>query len=129
METVCATCTGLQKHLEEPQQNLGTAPPSSVRWANTTLPHLRTSSGSCRGCALLLQGILLHHGRFASIKEDQIKVIAETLHSARTCASQDHLSVELRWKGHEDECDEMSDHEHEEGYPDLKLEFFTDQGM
>jgi hypothetical protein len=129
MESVCATCTGLQKHLKGPHQNHGAPLPSSVRWVNTTLPHLRVSSGSCRACALLLQGILLHHGRFASIKEDQIKIIAETLHSARTGDAQDHLSVELRWEDHEDECDNMSDHEHDEGYPDLKLEFFTDQGV
>lgn len=128
METACATCTGLQKNLKKPHQDHGAEPPGSVRWVNTTLPHLRASSGSCRGCALLLQGILLHHGRFASIKEDQIRVAAETIHSV-TNASQDHLSVEIRWKNQTDDCDEMSDHDHEEGYPDLKLEFFTDEGV
>ncbi|KAL5378195.1 hypothetical protein DPSP01_009306 [Paraphaeosphaeria sporulosa] len=126
METACATCTGLQQHLEKPHQDHESEPPNCVRWVNTTLPHLRASSGGCRSCALLLQGILLHHGRFASIKEDRIRVTAETLHST-TNASQDHLSVELQWNSHEDDCDEMSDHEHEECYPDLKLEFFTDQ--
>lgn len=128
MDAACTTCTGLQKHLKEPHQDHDTESSRSVRWVNTTLPHLRTSSASCRACALLLQGILLHHGRFASIKEDEIKVVAESIYSDQPHASQDHLSVELRWNKIQDECDTMSDHEHDEDYPDLKLELFTGQG-
>lgn len=128
METVCATCTGLQKHLKIPLQDHNAHAPSLVRWVNTTLPHLRASAANCRGCALLLQGILLHHGRFAGIKEDQVKITADTFQSEPN-ASQDHLSVQLRWREYEHDCDDMSDHDHEESYPDLKLEYFTDQGV
>ncbi|KAJ4366188.1 hypothetical protein N0V83_007823 [Neocucurbitaria cava] len=40
---------------------------------------------------------------------------------------QDHLSVEVRWKeqGDHNACQD-DEHEHITGYPDLKLEFFTD---
>ncbi|KAF1974207.1 HET-domain-containing protein [Bimuria novae-zelandiae CBS 107.79] len=124
---VCATCTGLQKHLKDPAQDIATGT-SSVRWMNATLAHLRASSGGCRACALILNGVLLYHGRFATVKEDKIKVIAESFHSDRTKTLQEHLSVEIRWQEHQDECGDSDDeHEHEESYPDLKLEFFADE--
>ncbi|KAJ4292692.1 hypothetical protein N0V90_009355 [Kalmusia sp. IMI 367209] len=126
MEEVCATCTGLQKHLKHPDRNPDTAS-GAVRWVDTDLSRLRLSSGSCRACALLLQGILLHHSRFASVREDDISIIAKSFHSGRPEKAQDHLSVELRWEECQDDCCEEDDHEHHEGYPDLKLEFFTDE--
>jgi hypothetical protein len=76
---------------------------------------------------LLLQGILLHHDRFAGIKEEVVRVFAESFPSSgvRKSDGQDHLSVGIRWKGHGDESN-GNEHEPEEGYPDLKLEFYTD---
>lgn len=126
--SVCATCTGLQRHLREPDRDRTAESPSTVRWVTTTLPQLRISSKECRACALILQGILLHRGLFATIKEDRVRVIAETFYSVRSKTSQDHLSVEVRWKEQLDECDDTDDHDHEEICPDLKLEFYTDDG-
>ena len=127
MMPVCTLCSGLQKPLKGPGQYGQTDSLSSIRWVDTTLQQLRASSGACRACALLLNGVLFYHGRFATVKENQIRVIAETFQSAHSKTSQDHLSVEVRWKQHEEQCDDADDHEHDEGYPDLKLELFTDE--
>jgi hypothetical protein len=85
---------------------------------------------------LLLQGILLHHDRFAGVTENNIRITAESFNPSADVQgsnTQDHLSVEVRWSElGDDSCDGEGDqhmHEYEEGYPDLKLEFFTDQGM
>jgi hypothetical protein len=124
MVSVCAVCHGLQKHLHglDGAQENGT---DSLLWINTSLATLRTNS-SCRACALLLNGILLHHDRFAGVNEDSVRVKAESFNK-----QQQHLSVELRWKDRTDDHDECQDdeHEHSAGSADLKLEFFTDGGM
>jgi hypothetical protein len=129
MVSVCGTCQGLQKHLgalERPQETDS----DTLQWANTTLPSLRTSGSSCRACALILNGVLLHHERFATVNEDTIQVKAESFVSKPGRIFQDHLSVEVRWKEHDTQHDECQDDQHEHvGYPDLKLEFFTDGGM
>lgn len=129
MVSVCATCKGLQKHLRglDGSQEAET---EKSQWIDATLPVLRTSAGGgCRACALVLNGILLHHDRFAGQKEDRVKIKAESFNPRRDKSPQDHLSVEVRWKEH-DESGESPDDEHEQapGYPDLKLEFFTDGG-
>lgn len=117
---VCKTCKGLQE----------SDPASSVEWVNTGLPSLRQSStGGCRACTLLLQGILLHHDRFAGVKEESIHVVAQSFDPTSGKNAQDHLSVEVRWKEAGDGCCAAGEHKHDDGYPDLKLEFFTDQGM
>jgi hypothetical protein len=72
-----------------------------------------------------LQGILLHHDRFAGEKEEEVKIIAESFPSAKS--TQQHLSVELRWKHHDHGCCDDDADDHEDGYPDLKLEYFRDQ--
>lgn len=129
MVSVCATCKGLQKHLHglNGGQDSGT---ESLVWVNTTLPNLRSSSSTCRACALLVNGILLHHDRFAAIHEDRVRVTAETFNSKLGGNLQDHLSVELRWKESEDpEGCQDDDHEHVASNADLKLDFFTDEGM
>lgn len=133
MVSVCTTCKGLQKHLKALDGAPDADAPNAVQWVNTTLPSLRRSSGTgCRACALLLQGILLHHDRFAGIagaREESIKVIAESFPSSSVKDAQDHLSVEVRWSDPGDKrCDDAA-HDYDEGYPDLKLEFFTDQGQ
>jgi hypothetical protein len=129
MVSVCATCKGLQKHLHglDGAQENGT---DSLLWVNTTLPNLRSSSSACRACALLLNGILLHHDRFASVNEERVRVKAESFTPRSAKNSQEHLSVELRWKesNDHDECQD-DDHEHTAVNADLKLEFFTDGGM
>lgn len=128
MVSVCGTCQGLQKHLkalESPQETEN----DNLQWVNTALPSLRVSASNCRACALLVNGILLHHERFAGVKEDSICVKAESFASKPPRSFQDHLSVELRWKEQDAQHDECQDDQHEHaGYPDLKLEFFTDGG-
>ncbi len=127
MVSVCATCKSLQKHLygvDSAQENGS----DSLVWVDTTLPNLRSRSNACRACALLLNGVLLHHDRFATINEDNIRVRAETFKPKPEKPPQDHLSVELRWKDDDDQ-DDCHDHEHAAGHADLKLEFFTDGGM
>ena len=123
MVSVCAMCHGLQKHLHglDGAQENGT---DSLLWINTSLTNLRSSASACtRACALLLNGILLHHDRFAGVNEDSVRVKAESF------KKQGHLSVELRWKESDDhdECQD-DEHEHSAGSADLKLEFFTDGG-
>ncbi|ORY16630.1 heterokaryon incompatibility protein-domain-containing protein [Clohesyomyces aquaticus] len=131
MVSVCTTCKGLQKHL----QALDTGIPDThsaqrLHWVNTTLPGLRRSThGGCRACATLLQGILLHHDRFAGEQEDHIRISAESFIGPGAPSDRDaqnHLSVEVRWKDPGGECGNGDEHEHDDGYPDLKLEFFTD---
>jgi hypothetical protein len=128
MVSVCGTCQGLQKHLitlERPQETDS----DTLQWANTTLPSLRTSGAHCRACALMLNGLLLHHDRFANVSEDNIRIRAESFASKPGRTFQDHLSVEVRWKEQETQHDECLEDPHEHiGYPDLKLEFFTDGG-
>lgn len=143
MVSVCATCKGLQLHLRSLDGTFQDSSSSSLIWVNTTLPNLRRSTivGGCRACALILQGILLHHDRFAGVKEDIIRIKAESFTTSdgnHQNSNQGHLSVEVRWKDvhlpqedgdHGDEDDHMDDsdrHDHDEGYPDLKLEYFTD---
>ncbi|KAH7080085.1 heterokaryon incompatibility protein-domain-containing protein [Paraphoma chrysanthemicola] len=129
MVSVCGTCQGLQKHLkalEAPQETDN----DTVQWVNASLPSLRASGGNCRACALLLNGVLLHHERFSGVREDKIRVKAESFSSKPGRNFQDHLSVEIRWKEEDAHHDECQDNEHEHaGYPDLKLEFFTDEGQ
>jgi hypothetical protein len=130
MVSVCGTCQGLQKHLRalEVQQDIENG---NLPWVNTSLQNLRISGANCRACALLLNGVLLHHDRLAGFKEDRIRIKAETFPTKPGQPFQDHLSVEVRWKEqeedvHHDGCQE-DQHQHD-GYPDLKLEFFTDGG-
>lgn len=128
MVSICDTCHGLQRHLkalENPQETES----DTLQWVNTSLPQLRTSASNCRACALLLNGVLLHHERFAGVKEDTVRLKAESFASKPGRTFQDHLSVEVRWKEQEAHHDECQDDRHEhEGYPDLKLEFFSDGG-
>lgn len=127
---VCTCCKGLQKHIQGLDFTQGTDP-QSVRILHTTLPALRTSSTGCRACALLLNGILLHHDKFKNQKEEDVWITAYSFTGIPGKAAQDHLSVEIRWKPSEDqdECqDDEHDLEHTNGYPDLKLEYFTDGG-
>jgi len=128
MVSVCATCKGLQKHLHgESAQENGS---ESLVWVDTTLPKLRSRSTACRACALLLNGVLLHHDRFANINEDNVRITAESFKPKTGKTPQEHLSVELRWKDNDDQDDSHEDdHEPPTGHPDLKLEFFTDGGM
>jgi hypothetical protein len=130
MVSVCGTCQGLQKHLKalEVRQEIENG---NLLWVNTTLQNLRTSGSICRACALLLNGVLLHHDRLTGIREEKVRIKAENFPSKPGQTFQDHLSVEVRWKeqeedAHHDEC-QADQHEHN-GYPDLKLEFFTDGG-
>ncbi|CAN9326770.1 unnamed protein product [Alternaria sp. RS040] len=125
MVSVCATCKGLQKHLHgESAQENGS---ESLVWVDTTLPKLRSRSTACRACALLLNGVLLHHDRFANINEDNVRITAESFKPKTGKTPQEHLSVELRWKDNDDQDDSHEDdHEHATGHADLKLEFFTD---
>jgi len=128
MVSVCGTCQGLQKHLKA-LENQKETENDTLQWVNTSLPSLRASASNCRACALLLNGILLHHERFAGINEHKIRVKAESFTSKPGRTFQDHLSVELRWKEQDAHHDECQDDQHEHvGYPDLKLEFFTDRG-
>jgi hypothetical protein len=127
MVSVCATCKGLEKHVRSPDGTQDTDA-GSLLWINTSLPALRTSAAGCRACTLLLQGILLHHYRFAGIDEASMRITAETFQPTAGLSLQDHLSVDVRWQEQDahDECQDDGD-EHA-GYPDLKLEFFTDGG-
>jgi hypothetical protein len=127
MVSICETCQDLQKHpkaLETPQA----IDHDTLQLVNTSLPTLRTSATNCKACALLLNGILLHHGRFAGIEEKIIRIRAESFASIGR-ANQDHLSVEVRWKEQGTHNYDYGDDQHEHiGYPDLKLEYFTDGG-
>jgi hypothetical protein len=130
MVSVCGTCQGLQKHLKPLEVHHETEN-DTLLWVSTSLPSLRTSGASCRACALLLNGVLLHHERLAGIKEEDIHIKAESFPSKPGQTFQDHLSVEVRWKQQDREMhdDEGQDDQHDHsGYPDLKLEFFTDGG-
>ena len=130
MVSVCTTCKGLQKHLSASGNSKDSDKPSVLQWVNaSTLPTLRRSTaGGCRACALVLQGILLHHDRFAGVEEENIRISVQSYQSSPVEKAQDHLSVDVRWNEEPDEsCDETA-HDHEVGYPDLKLEFFTDDG-
>ncbi|KAE8834196.1 hypothetical protein HRS9122_08276 [Pyrenophora teres f. teres] len=123
MVSVCVTCKGLQKNhlgLDGAQGNVT----RSSLWVDTTLPNLRLRSTSCRACALLLNGILLHHDRFASVQENRIRVTAGPFHQKPEKGSQGPLSVELWWQDSDDQDGE--EHLHAAGHADLKLEFFTD---
>lgn len=124
---ICATCKGLRKH---PQAFGGVQEKEAgvLQWVDTSLPDLRASAIGCRACAVLLQGILLHHDRFANVKENDIWITAESFNPAPGRSSQDHLSVEARWKKqHNDDGHETDELDHA-GWPNLKLEFFTDGG-
>ncbi|KAF9692213.1 hypothetical protein EKO04_009960 [Ascochyta lentis] len=122
---VCATCKGLQKHLELLEDVEQTAA-GTLHFVDTSLPNLRASATSCRACALLLQGILLHHDRFTNVKENAIRITAEAFKSVQGRRSQDHLSVEARWNEQHDDDDHGDDNHSHAGWPNLKLEFFTD---
>ncbi|KAF2471007.1 HET-domain-containing protein [Lindgomyces ingoldianus] len=131
MVSVCTTCKGLQKHLQALGSGIQETNSASLRWLSTTLPSLRCSTNEgCRACATLLQGILLHHDRFVGVKEERIRISAESFHQSGSTPSrqdtQDHLSVEVRWKEPGDDCYDGDEHGHDQVYPDLKLEFFTD---
>lgn len=129
MVSVCATCKGLQKHLSPFNNGSESDELGVVQWVNATLPRLRQStSGGCRACALVLQGILLHHDRFKGVEEERVRIVAHSYRSSPSEKAQDHLSVDVRWKEQPDESCEETAHEHEDGYPDLRLEFFTDGG-
>lgn len=129
MVSVCGTCQGLQKHLKA-LENAQETDSDTLQWVNTSLSSLRAAGNNCRACALLLNGILLHHERFVCIDEKRIQVRAESFASSPGRTFQDHLSVEIRWKEHQDaDHDDCQDDQHEHvGHPDLKLEFFTDGG-
>jgi hypothetical protein len=129
MVSICATCKSLQRQLNAPNDDQDSSSPTVLQCANTTLPGLRRSAGGCRACALLLQGILLHHDRYPGVEEENIRIVAESYRSSPSEKAQDHLSVDLRWQRQDDESCEETAHEHEDGYPDLRLEFFTDGGM
>lgn len=121
---VCATCKGLQTHLKA----LDGANAGAIQLVNTSLPDLRASAAGCRACTLLLQGLLLHHDRFRNVKEDNIWITAESFKSIPGRISQDHLSLEARWKhSRDDDGGEDDEHGHA-SWPNLKLEFFTDGG-
>lgn len=129
MVSVCGTCKGLQKHLK-PGDASQELEPDTVQWVNTSLANLRSSASNCRACALLLNGILLHHERFAGFKEDRITIKVENFATKPGRTSQSHLSVELRWRELDAQHDECQDDPHDQtGYPDLKLEYFTSGGM
>lgn len=127
--SICATCGNLRARGEALGGDEERDGDTAVRLVDATLAQLRLSSGGCRACAVLLNGVLFYHNRFATIKEEDIKITAETFPSK---ALQDHLSVDVRWKFHDEESGHMDvedggDDEHKESYPDLRLEFFTDE--
>ena len=123
---VCGTCKGLQKQFNA--ANGAQQTEATAHLVDASLPDLRASASNCRACALLLQGILLHHDRFRDVKEDGIQITANSFTSTSGNNSQGHLSVEARWKEqYEDDDQEDDEHEHT-GWPNLKLEFFTDRG-
>lgn len=124
---VCVTCKGLQKHLKT-VDGVQETEAGALKLVDASLPDLRASATDCRACALLLQGILLHHDRFRDVKENDIHITAESYRSVPGRSSQDHLSVEARWQDPYDD-DVLEDDEHgRTGWPNLKLEFFTDGG-
>ncbi|KAF1926229.1 HET-domain-containing protein [Didymella exigua CBS 183.55] len=117
---VCVTCKGLQKHLKA-VGGVQETEAGALKWIDSSLPDLRASAANCRACALLLQGILLHHDRFRDVKENVIHITAQSYK-----APQDHLSVEAWWHdSRDDDVQEEDEHGHT-GWPNLKLEFFTD---
>ena len=125
---VCATCKGLQKHLKA-IVGASEAETGALKLLDASLPDLRASAAGCRACALLLQGILLHHDRFKDVKENDIRITAESFKSIPGRGSYDHLSVEARWKEQHGDDEHEDDDEHgNAGWPNLKLEFFTDGG-
>ena len=124
---VCATCKGLQGHLKAPDGGKETEAGAS-QLVDTSLPDLRSSAASCRACALLLQGILLHYDQFKNVKENDIRITAESFQPVQGRSSQDHLSVEARWKEQHEHDDYEDDEYVYAGWPNLKLEFFTDGG-
>jgi len=127
MLSVCDTCQGLQKHPKALESSQDTDN-DTLELVNTSLPNLRTSATNCKACTLLVNGILLHHGRFSGIEEERIRIRAESFASIGR-ANQDHLSVEVRWKEQFTHNYDREDDQHEHvGYPDLKLEYFTDGG-
>ncbi|KAF3002648.1 hypothetical protein E8E13_009340 [Curvularia kusanoi] len=121
---VCGTCKGLQKHIKSVDEHQ--EPEATTHLVDTSLPNLRASATNCRACALLLQGILLHHDRFKNVKEDGIRITANSLTSTAEHAYQDHLSVEARWNEQQEDFDQEDDDHEYSGCPNLKLEFFTD---
>jgi len=123
MSSACVSCNGLQKHL---LGNTQVSQNGSLQWVNTSLPRLRASAENCPACKLLLNGILFHHERVANIKESRIRIRAESFPSAPGRISQDHLSLELRWREEDQHVDENYEEDEYEAYPDLKLEYFTD---
>ncbi|OCL11897.1 HET-domain-containing protein [Glonium stellatum] len=125
MVSICKTCRGLQKSQRTPEGGASGA----LQWFNTTLPLLRRSAtAGCRGCALILQGILLHHDRFIGVSEERLKISAESfLPGPDKQSVQAHLSVELRWKSREDIEPDTLELDYEEKYPDLKLEFYAEK--
>jgi hypothetical protein len=127
MVSVCKICRGLQKSQRMPEGGASGA----LHWFSTTLPVLRRSAtAGCRGCALILQGVLLHHDRFVGLNEDRLKISAESFVPGPDRQSvQSHLSVELRWKSREDAEADAPELDYEEKYPDLKLEFYAEKGM
>lgn len=126
---VCVTCKGLQKHLKA-VDGVQETEAGALKLVEASLPDLRASAANCRACALLLQGILLHHDRFRDVKENDIRITAESFKTIPGRSSQDHLSVEARWQDpQDDDAQEEDEHEHgHAGWPNLKLEFFTDGG-
>lgn len=124
---VCTTCKGLQKHWK-PEGIARETEAGALHLVDTTLPALRSSATGCRACGLLLQGILLHHDRFKNVKENDISVTADSFRSEPERNSQDHLSVEARWKEQHDDDEHEHDEQGHAGWPNLKLEFFTDGG-
>lgn len=123
---VCTTCKGLQKH-QKAVDGVQETEAGALKLVDTSLPDLRASAANCRACALLLQGVLLHHDRFRNVKESDICITAESYKSIPGHSSQDHLSVEARWQDPHDD-DVQGEDEHGHGWPNLKLEFFTDGG-
>lgn len=123
MALTCATCQGLQKHLQVFEERDQADRLAAIQWVNTTLPSLRQSSTHCRACALLLQAILLHHSRFSGVEEENIDIVVESFESSAVETAQDHLSIEVTWKS----ASSSPDAGNEEAYPDLKLELYTDQ--
>ncbi|KAF2627522.1 HET-domain-containing protein [Macroventuria anomochaeta] len=123
---VCATCKGLQKHLKT-LDGVQKTETGALQLVDASLLDIRASATGCRACALLLQGILLHHDRFKNVKESDTRITAESFESVQGRNSQDHLSVEARWKEQHDDDEQENDEHGHAGWPNLKLEFFTDE--
>src|SRR5690242_8248111 len=124
---VCTTCKGLQKHLQ-PVDDAQKTEAGALHLVDTSLPELRGSAAGCRACGLLLQGILLHHDHFHHVKETSMRITAESFRPSPERSRQDHLSVEVRWKEQHDDDEHEHDYQGHAGWPNLKLEFFTDGG-